>query len=73
METLAAFVSRGSTNADTGSAADAVNHVVVFYQGLHVQEVAELLPEWQALLRLADGKLDMRNAVDFNAHSVLPV
>src|SRR5207244_3190082 len=52
---------------DPGADADAVDNLVRLDQRLHPEEVAEPLPERDAH-RVADGELDVRDAVDVDGH-----
>src|SRR5262249_33871475 len=58
---------RVGAHEDTGAAPDAVDDFVSLDERLHAEEVAERLPERDAD-RVADGQLDVRNAVDLDAH-----
>src|SRR5262249_30087612 len=68
IETDAALLVRRAAHQDARAAADAVDDVVAPDQGLHRQEVAELLPERHALIRVVDVELDVGDAVDLDGH-----
>src|SRR5262245_3348979 len=63
-----ALLTRCAAHQDTGAAADAVHDVRSLDQSLHRQKVAELFPEWHTAVGIADGELNVRDAVDFDAH-----
>ena len=70
VEAAAAFRLRIRAHEDTRPAPDAVDEVVALDERLHLEEVAELLPEGDA--RPVDhGELDVRHAVQFDAHPPL--
>src|SRR5512143_1054072 len=71
IEATAALLRRRAANQDAGAAADAVDDLVAPHQRLHVEEVAEPLPEGHAAGRVADGELDVGDAVDRNTHRCL--
>src|SRR5262249_10651365 len=68
IETPAALLAGRAAHEDAGAAADAVDDVLALDQGLHGQEVTELLPERHALLRVCDGELDVGDTVDLDGH-----
>src|SRR5262249_50958437 len=58
---------RIGSHEDTGAPPDAVDDLVGVDQRLHVEEVAQLLPERDAG-RVPHRELDVRDAVDLDAH-----
>src|SRR5258706_5895311 len=57
---------------DAGTAADAIQRVVVADQRLHREEVTELLPERQTTRRVPHAELDVGDAVQLDAHGPSP-
>src|SRR5262249_5527407 len=67
-ETHPSLLARRAPHEDAGAATDAVDDVLAPDEGLHGQEMAELLPERHAPLRVADGELDVGDPVDLDSH-----
>ena len=53
---------------DARAAPDAVDDAFALDQRLHLEEVAELLPERDTALRIVHGELDVRDAIHFDGH-----
>jgi hypothetical protein len=72
VEGLVTLLGRRPAYQDAGAAADAVDDALSLDQGLHLEEVAELLPEREAAVGIVHGQLDVGDAVDFDAHGSPP-
>src|SRR5688572_18725065 len=68
IELAVALVGRCAAHQDAGAAADAVDDPLALDQRLHLEEVAELLPERAAALRIVHGELDVGDPVELDGH-----
>src|SRR5688572_25010472 len=68
IELAVALVGRCAAHQDAGAAADAVDDPLALDQRLHLEEVAELLPERAAALRVVHGELDVGDPVELDGH-----
>ena len=62
------LLGRGSANQNARPAPNAIDDAVSLDEGLHLEEVAELLPEWHTPVRVLHGELDVGNSIDRNRH-----
>ena len=67
-EGVVAVVCRGPAHEDARSTPDAVDDVVALDERLHLEEVAELLPERDAAIGIVHRQLDVCDPIDLDTH-----
>jgi hypothetical protein len=66
---LATLFRRCAAHQNSRAAADAIQHIISSNERLHLEKVTQPLPKRQAGLRIVNGQLDVRDAIDFYPHA----